>query len=554
MIRSRPAGSGTGLADHVSSCSSLHGVVWFKRDLRLHDHAPLFAAIEEAAEKGLPIALLVIDEPDDWRQPDRSTRHRRLVCRAVDDLECQLAARGAHLLRLHGHAVEVLGRLHGKTGFTCLYSHEETGNEWSYGRDKAVSAWCRDAGVRWLEFIQNGVQRGLRRRQGWARVWEQRMGQVQLEVPHLAGRALPADSPVLAGVNIGKGFSEAAHDDASAMRANHSEGPILRADAFKRLDTFLSRDGMAYRGGISSPVSAQHASSRLSVALSWGTVSLREIVHRTRQRRQQIDPSAPHGRAWRASLASFDKRLHWHCHFIQKLETQPEIEWASMHPAADGLDRLAGPSVRLAAWQAGETGWPFVDACMRMLNATGWLNFRMRAMLMAVASYHLWLDWRHTGLHLARQFADYEPGIHWPQVQMQSGTTGINTFRIYNPVKQGRDHDAQGTFIARWVPELASLPVAMRHTPWMFAADDLRRHGVQLGRDYPYPEGSPEDSARRAREKMKGLRSHPGFAEVARDLQSRLGSQASGLNRAQRGLRDRRLSTSAGNDRQGTLF
>ncbi len=178
----------------------------------------------------------------------------------------------------------------------------------------------------------------------------------------------------------------------------------------------------------------------------------------------------------------------------------------------------------------------------------------MRAMLMAVAGYHLWLDWRHAGLHLARQFADYEPGIHWPQVQMQSGTTGINTFRIYNPVKQGHDHDAGGVFIARWVPELANLPVAMRHTPWLFSADDLHRHGVRLGRDYPRPVRSPEDAARQAREKMKGLRSHPGFAMVARDLQARLGSQAAGRSLARRGARGRRRSTQAVDDRQGTLF
>ena len=130
----------------------------------------------------------------------------------------------------------------------------------------------------------------------------------------------------------------------------------------------------------------------------------------------------------------------------------------------------------------GETGLPFVDACMRSLNATGWINFRMRAMLMAVASYHLWLDWRAPGEHLARQFTDYEPGIHWPQVQMQSGTTGINTVRIYNPVKQGHDQDPDGAFVRRWVPELRDVPDAFIHEPWRW-----EQAGSVLDRVYPAP-------------------------------------------------------------------
>jgi deoxyribodipyrimidine photo-lyase len=91
-----------------------------------------------------------------------------------------------------------------------------------------------------------------------------------------------------------------------------------------------------------------------------------------------------------------------------------------------------------------------------MLQQTGWINFRMRAMLVSFASYHLWLHWREPSLHLARLFVDYEPGIHYSQFQMQSGTTGINTVRMYSPLKQQQDQDPEGIFVTRWLPELQS--------------------------------------------------------------------------------------------------
>jgi deoxyribodipyrimidine photo-lyase len=121
----------------------------------------------------------------------------------------------------------------------------------------------------------------------------------------------------------------------------------------------------------------------------------------------------------------------------------------------------------LNAWKKGETGYPMVDACMRCLISTGWLNFRMRAMLVSFACNNLWIDWKIVAENLGPLFVDYEPGIHYPQVQMQAGITGINTVRIYNPIKQGLDHDPNGLFIKRWVPELKSTHEAIIHTPWL---------------------------------------------------------------------------------------
>jgi len=227
---------------------------------------------------------------------------------------------------------------------------------------------------------------------------------------------------------------------------------------------------------------------------------------------------------WTGSLSSFQARLHWRDHFTQKLEDQPAIEFRNFHPAYDGLRPTEPDAVRLAAWCKGETGLPFVDACMRSLNATGWMNFRMRAMLMAVASYHLWLDWRAPGEHLARLFTDYEPGIHWPQVQMQSGTTGINTVRIYNPVKQGHDQDPDGAFVRRWVPELRDVPDAFIHEPWQW-----EQAGSVLDRVYPAPIVDHLAAAKSARQQVWSVRGQADFRSAAQAIQDRHGSRKSGV-------------------------
>jgi deoxyribodipyrimidine photo-lyase len=195
--------------------------------------------------------------------------------------------------------------------------------------------------------------------------------------------------------------------------------------------------------------------------------------------------------------------LHWHCHFIQKLEDEPELEFRAMHREMEALKTGPNDTERLQRWQEGQTGWPLVDASMRALNHSGWINFRMRAMLMAIASYQLWLHWRDPALHLAQLFTDFEPGIHYSQTQMQSGLTGINALRIYNPVLQSQKLDPDGEFIRRWIPELAGVPSEMIHTPWLMTPTQKERYG---GNTYISPVCDHEQAARVARKAVGDFR------------------------------------------------
>jgi deoxyribodipyrimidine photo-lyase len=244
-------------------------------------------------------------------------------------------------------------------------------------------------------------------------------------------------------------------------------------------------------------------------------LSLREITQATRERQRHLKTVANPGK-WRAALSSFSGRLHWHCHFIQKLEDFPAMERLALHPGCRDMPFVEDGAKR-KAWETGTTGLPFVDACMRSLIATGWINFRMRAMLTAVASYHLNLPWQRTGHHLARMFTDYEPGIHWPQIQMQSGLTGINTIRIYNPVKQGHDQDPDGTFVRRWVPELSSVPDEFIHEPWKYSNAHT-------------PIIDHMNAAREARVRVYDARKGSAFKEAADKIQHKHGSRRSGLS------------------------
>jgi deoxyribodipyrimidine photo-lyase len=488
-------------------------IVWFKRDLRAHDHAPLALA----ARAG-PVLPLYIVEPALWRQPDASARQYAFHAECVADLQDALAAHGVPLLLRVGEATDVFAALLRGRRIGAVWSHMETGNAWTFARDRAVAALLRARGVPWHEPRAFGVLRGLRLRQGWAGQWERF---VREPAPPIA--ALRAAAVAHAPQRLPSAAELGLAPDPCPQRQRGGRG-----EAQRLLEGFVEPGGRGarYHRLMSSPRTAARACSRLSPHLAAGSIGLREVVSAVRAARDGLAGSSSPGAAvQRRALVAYESRLHWHCHFIQKLETEPAIEHACVHPGYADLRPATADPVRLAAWAAGATGWPLVDACMRMLDATGWVNFRMRAMLVAVASWHLWLPWQDSGRVLARRFTDYEPGIHWPQVQMQSGTTGINIPRIYNPVKQSRDQDPDGAFIRRWVPELARVPAAWVHEPWRMPDALQRARGCRIGTDYPAPLVDHEQAAREARARLTEWRRHPGMAEQGRVVLARHGSR-----------------------------
>jgi deoxyribodipyrimidine photo-lyase len=480
-------------------------VLWLKRDLRVHDHEALYQFCQILEPDSLPVAVYAL-EPEMWAQPDMSWRQAQFIEQSLLEQYHALNALNIPLILIENDVISFLDQLPGKV---VLYSHQETGNAWTFQRDLTIKQWCHKQNATWFEFLQHPIKRAGIDRDHYEKFAHQFWDQVCYEIPEPLPEmycqnvmaALSDVEGIVQGESVPHSLAKGGVIPVAKFwpdfMGRYQKGGRSRGELC--LQRILERKAQNYLQTVAKPEQGAKFSSRLSPHLAWGTLSIREVMQQARFALSQDRGNR--------NLRAFVSRLHWQSHFMQKLEAEPAMEFHALHPMYESL-RSWQPesSARFEAWSRGMTGIPFVDACMRSLLINGWLPFRMRAMLMSFASYQLWLPWQKTAPYLASLFTDYEPGIHYSQVQMQSGVTGINQMRVYNPVKQGLDHDAKATFISRFCPELKTLPIEYIHQPWQMTSLQQQGFGVLLGKDYPKPIVEHESAARSAKQAMADVR------------------------------------------------
>ena len=474
-------------------------VLWHRRNLRTTDHSALAHA---ASEYETLLPLFVFDPVFYGSEGLACDARLRFLHDSLRSLDRLYDSVGGTLSYAHGEASSVLAALTA-AGWDVVATADPTAR---YGRERDDEATEQFD----VTFVGgDGLVRGRERsREGWADHIENWFESTppDWQPADVSFQSL-TDSVPISRIESTYGVAP----EKSAL----PEGGRKRA--VERLASFVDRIG-AYPGNISAPSDARTGTSQLSPYLRFGSLSVREVY-------QYVDEHAPEG----PGKEMFFSRLFWNKHYHQKLADWEGWTTKAVNPVMRGFRADTHDPTLVEAWKRGETGFPMVDASMRCLVETGWLNFRMRAMCASFYADLLAQPWRIGADFFHYHLVDSDPAINYTQWQSQAGTVGKNLMRIYNPRKQVRDNDPDGSFIKRYVPELGPLPAQYLDQPEKTPLAEQEAHGVVIGEDYPYPVVEYERARQHAMDRYEEIRS----AAVAALHRPEVARRASLSNRPQ---------------------
>jgi len=459
----------------------MRGIVWFRRDLRLHDH-PALAAASAECEDVLP--LFVFDEPL-LAAHTFGAACVNFMLGSLEELAERLAKRGSPLQWHRGIPVDVVVRVAREWNADVVYWNRDYEPD-TLERDRLVSQQLSESGVTVKTFkdhvvfeadeIRSATGAPLQRYSAYRTRWWAAWHAVK-----------PAALPVPSCLGSPRGSCRPTASLPTARDLGYDPlAPWIEpgeAAALKRLDQFVSGALHRYVHGRNQP--SVDGSSRLSPHFRFGTLSPRMAVQTA------LGALGKGGRVSRPDVLTWVDELIWREFFQQVLTAFPRVAVGAFRDAGVPPPRDAGSEYdRLfAAWRAGRTGYPIVDAGMRQLNSTGWMHNRVRMIVASFLIKDLRLDWRSGERYFMQHLLDADLAANngnW-QWCAGTGTDAMRGYRIFNPVLQGKKFDPDGAYVRRYVPELAQVQTTRIHEPWTMTVMEQTQAGCRLGLDYPSP-------------------------------------------------------------------
>jgi deoxyribodipyrimidine photo-lyase len=466
-------------------------LVWFRRDLRVHDHAALHHALQahDRVYCAFVFDTTILDPLP------RRDRRVEFILRAVEEVAAALQEMGGGLIVRHGDPLLEVPRLVAELGVSAVYSNRDY-EPGAIARDEEVSRCLVSTDFRFLTFKDQVIfERDEVLTQGgtpfsvftpYKNAWLKRLVAADLQPwpveaygSHLAPPPDGERMPTLRDL----GF-EATDLDELRLPTGMSGAQALFRDFTERMaDYGARRDFPAIKG-----------TSYLSTHLRFGTISIRQLA------------AYAHAQASRGA-ATWLSELIWRDFYHAILWHHPRVATQCFKPAFDALRWDSAPDL-FAAWCAGRTGYPLVDAAMRQLSHAGWMHNRLRMVTASFLSKDLGVDWRRGEAWFAERLLDFDLAANnggW-QWAASTGCDAQPWFRIFNPVTQSEKFDAEGRFIRRYVPELDKVPKKFIHAPWTMSLAQQAACGVRIGHDYPLPVVDHAAARERTLARFKAIR------------------------------------------------
>ncbi len=430
-------------------------VVWFRRDLRITDHPALAAAVAQGAQ----IIPLFVFAPYLLHHPESGSGRVQFMLGCLESLRNNLRVIGSRLICRMGEQSQVVPAFAREVGATAVYWNCDSERIWRTDTDEQVRHGLEEIGIEARTFEAEALLKAggaeTYALENFTPHWHHFLNQTAAPRPKVlppVDERIP-DSPLRTLADLG-------------LPATDQEIPTSgEREAHRLLEEFLTTKAPHYLKSLSVAEAASRNTSRLSPHFKFGTLSVRTVYQRLHQRKNEVNK-------WhRKNLEGFESRLFWRDHFAQKLRNLPRCENESYIQDFDAV-AWSNRADHYEAWCTGQTGYPLVDASMRCLNHTGWLPFKLRALCATFHCIDLFLPWQWGARHFMQKLIDADVAIdHW-QWQSHAGVSnrGRQWFRVYNPMDGVSKIDPEGTFIRRWVPELADVSPAELASPW--------KHGI----------------------------------------------------------------------------